>query len=147
MTIEKLMGERIKISPSGCWLWLAYTSKDGYGRLTHLGETLTAHRYTYRELVGPIPDRAHLHHQCRNRRCVNPEHLQPLSASVHIGLHSKCSPKQLSVRRKSQTHCIYDHELAGENVYVRGDGRRNCMTCKRINDKRFKQRKKLQRKY
>lgn len=68
-----------KVDKSGeCWLWTAYTTKKGYGQ-THIGgKTKYAHRVAYELSVGPIPDGKELDHLCRNRACVNPDHLDPV---------------------------------------------------------------------
>lgn len=38
-----------------------------------------AHRVVYESLVGPIPAGLELDHTCRVRRCVNPDHLEPVT--------------------------------------------------------------------
>lgn len=61
--------------PSECWMWDGAMMPHGYG---HFNQN-TAHRFAYRELVGDIPKGLHLDHLCRNRRCVNPYHLDPVT--------------------------------------------------------------------
>lgn len=39
--------------------------------------------------------------------------------------------------RAQVTTCKRGHELSGENVYSRPDGKRGCKTCRRINMKNF----------
>ena len=61
---------------------ISLTSK-GYGliHLTIQGRktSMRAHRFAYELLVGPVPQGLQLDHLCRNRRCVNPEHLEPVT--------------------------------------------------------------------
>lgn len=70
-----------------CWLWQASCFTNGYG---HIGEgggrgrTLLAHRVAYELLVGPIPEGTQLDHLCREKKCVNPRHLEPVSGSVNL---------------------------------------------------------------
>ena len=70
-----------------CWTWTAATA-NGYGAF-YLGrsnkrvELMGAHRWSYLINVGPIPDGLVLDHLCRNPRCVNPEHLEPVTPQVN----------------------------------------------------------------
>lgn len=70
---------------TGCWVWLAgttgksKTSKGGYAHFTVKGKFTYGHRYAYEVFVGPIPKGMDLDHKCRNRACVNPDHLEPVS--------------------------------------------------------------------
>lgn len=71
-----------------CWNWTAGKS-DGYG-IFGIGSsrTVKAHRYSYEQQVGPIPPGAILDHICRNRSCVNPEHLRPVDRVLNAQNHS-----------------------------------------------------------
>jgi len=64
---------------SGCWPWLAGINQYGYGILWHGGRNQMAHRIAYELLVGPIPSGLTIDHLCRNRRCVNPAHMEPVT--------------------------------------------------------------------
>jgi hypothetical protein len=118
-----------KISPepnSGCWLWTAAIDGSGYGVTSDSGKTVSAHRAVYRLLVGEILDGMHLDHLCRVRCCVNPLHLEPVTPRVNL-----LRGKTIASARASQAHCINGHELAGENLYTRGDrGTRECRACR-----------------
>lgn len=68
----------------GCWHWLgAKNSAKGYGRFDAEGKRYVAHRYSYELLVGPIPVSMQLDHQCRNRMCVNPAHVEVVTEQEH----------------------------------------------------------------
>lgn len=72
--------ERMVDRTDGCWIWTGHVGKRGYG--TVMGERrkpLLAHRVMYEKYVGPIPDGLQLDHLCRNRKCVNPKHLEPVT--------------------------------------------------------------------
>lgn len=62
-----------------CWLWTASLSTNGYGQFTPYGRTVPAHRFSYETFVGPIPPRLEIDHLCGVRRCVNPDHLEPVT--------------------------------------------------------------------
>ena len=61
---------------TGCWEWLLSLDEDGYGRLTIDGENHRAHRWYYEQRYGPLPGDDVPDHRCKNRKCVNPEHMQ-----------------------------------------------------------------------
>lgn len=68
-----------------CWEWTGVTTGDGYGRF-HLDDRMVvAHRAAYELLVGPVPPDLDLDHLCRNRRCVRPSHMEPVTRSVNLG--------------------------------------------------------------
>jgi hypothetical protein len=73
-----------QIAPTGfCWEWTGRTDQ-GYGRVSIGGRQLRAHRVVYERLVGRVPDGLVLDHLCRNRGCVNPDHLEPVTNEENI---------------------------------------------------------------
>jgi hypothetical protein len=72
---------------SGCWDWRGQFSVDGYPRFRIGTVDVRAHRWFYEDLVGPVPAGFHVHHECRNKRCVNPAHLVAVSLEEHTLLH------------------------------------------------------------
>ncbi len=73
---------------SPCWLWKAGTNKKGYGRFGFYGKARFAHRLAYEFLHGSFGD-LDLHHKCGIKRCVNPEHLEPLRRGPHTTLTNR----------------------------------------------------------
>lgn len=68
---------------TGCWLWTGYIRDTGYGGFERENKAILAHRFVYEALVGAIPAGLHLDHLCRVRCCVNPAHLEPVTAAVN----------------------------------------------------------------
>jgi hypothetical protein len=121
---------RVERDENGCWLWTRGCSSTGYGlaaQPTPLKKWVLVHRAVYELVVGPIPSGLHIDHLCRVRRCVNPEHLEPVTPREN-NLRSN-SPSAIVVRTN---RCKHGHELTPENVYLRPDGNgRQCRTCAR----------------
>lgn len=107
-----------------CWEWCGCTSR-GYGQF-YMGKKIhAAHRVSYELSVGPIPNGLTLDHLCRNRRCVNPSHLEPVTLKENV--RRGRGPAAGNFRK---THCPQGHPLLGDNLVVRR-GWRECKTCNR----------------
>jgi hypothetical protein len=63
---------------SKCWIWTGNLNDRGYGLVSGMKSRL-AHRAFWIEKNGPVPDGLELDHLCRNRACVRPDHLEPVT--------------------------------------------------------------------
>jgi hypothetical protein len=66
---------------SPCWIWVKHINEWGYGVKSIDSKPKAAHRVYYEQHVGPIPSGLQLDHLCRVRECVNPSHLEPVTAA------------------------------------------------------------------
>jgi hypothetical protein len=69
---------------TGCWNWTGGIDSHGYSVASRSGKTVSGHRLSYELHVGQIPDDRELDHLCRNRRCVNPQHLEAVDRRTNI---------------------------------------------------------------
>ncbi len=71
---------------SPCWVWNGPTNGGGYVLMYRrgYGGHSTAHRIFYERVHGPVPRNVDVHHDCRVRNCVNPDHLRPMSRKAHF---------------------------------------------------------------
>lgn len=85
----------VSVQENGCWLWTGHRDNDGYGGF---GKGLLAHRWSYEYFVGSIPKGHDVDHLCRNRACVHPEHLEPVShrENCHRGARGVLKPQKTS---------------------------------------------------
>jgi hypothetical protein len=109
-----------------CWQWTgAANPRTGYGTFgVEKGKFALPHRWAYEALCAEIPAGLQIDHLCRNRLCVNPWHLEPVTPRENV---RRCdSPFGRNARR---THCIHGHELSPENTQRTTTGGRSCKTC------------------
>ena len=118
-----------KVDATGdCWEWIGARRKaDGYGAFHVAGEGQTdvAHRVVWKLLVGPIPYGLTIDHLCRNRACVNPDHLQVVAHRVNI--LRGYGPSGIAFRSEA---CPNGHPYRAETTGLR-NGSRSCLICHR----------------
>jgi hypothetical protein len=74
---------RYIVDENGCWVWQLFINVGGYGAVRKDGKQYLAHRLAYIEKYGDIPSGLQLDHLCRNRRCINPDHLEPVTHATN----------------------------------------------------------------
>lgn len=137
-TKEEMFWAKVdKDGPNGCWLWTAAKTGPGYGSFRAIGNShISAHRWSYINTHGSIPDGMTIDHLCRRPSCVNPTHLDVVTLRENV-LRGDCPPA-VNARR---THCIHGHPLSGDNLYVNPrSGYRACRKCSRIRARRASRR-------
>lgn len=140
--MERFWNKVDKNGPGGCWLWTASLDGRGYGqfaldRIEGKKRNVRAHRFSYEQIVGPVPQGFELDHLCRVRHCVRPDHLDavPHIVNVHRGAGTGAalwdgSPPAGALANAAKTHCPQGHPYSIENTYLSNGGRfRKCRTC------------------
>lgn len=119
-------------TPADCWEWAAFRKPSGYGQFSAGKRRLAAHRVAYVLTHGEPPTGLDLDHLCRNRACVNPHHLEPVTRRVNL---------RRGTGHGSETRCPQGHPYSPTNTYVERDGSRKCATCVRARVRAYYQRK------
>lgn len=112
-----------------CMPWPGSMSPYGYaGQIKIGGVRKYPHRLIYENVIGPIPDGLTLDHLCRNRPCVNPYHMEPVTIAVNV-----LRGDGPTARNSRMTHCKNGHELSGDNIYKWNlkNSLRICKVCRR----------------
>ncbi len=91
---------------------------------------VSAHRYAYELMVGPIPAGLTIDHKCRVHNCVQPAHLEPVTCRVNI------LRGDTGQNNAQKTHCPHGHPYSDDNLIVTLEGWRRCRTCRREADRR-----------
>jgi HNH endonuclease len=116
---------------NGCMIWTG--PGERYGAFSRDGKQHRAHRWIYERLRGPIPKGMQIDHLCRVPLCVNPDHLELVTA--------KENQRRSPLTPGNQTHCARGHEFAGENLrFERNGQKRVCHICSIEKKRRYRER-------
>lgn len=123
------------IQESECWEWQGYINDSGYGIFAiNRGDRLRAHRVSYSVFKNTPNIKMIIDHICRNRKCVNPDHLREVTPQINQIENSASKAFFHSIKDS----CPKGHKYDPTNKY---DGRR-CRECGREANKRYALRRK-----
>jgi len=106
-----------------CWIWQGQVNAKGYSyfklqrKVKYSG---AAHRILYLLIKGTIAQGLQLDHLCRNKLCINPDHLEPVTGIENCR----------RIPYYNRSYCLHGHSMSGNNVGYRKDHYgRYCKRC------------------
>jgi hypothetical protein len=93
-----------------CWLWKKQLNIWGYGKCQWKKKNMIAHRASFICFKGEIPNNLQVLHSCRNRNCINPDHLRLGTTKENMQDRSK----DLSLSGEKNGNAILTNEQAKE---------------------------------
>lgn len=121
--IKKRLLKKISLDEqSDCWNYTGAIHRGGYGHIGYKSARhMLAHRVSYNVFVGIIPDKMVLDHLCRNRKCVNPKHLEPVTQRQNL-----LRGEGIQAINAKKTKCLNGHDF---DILFKYGNSRGCTKC------------------
>ena len=111
---------------SSCWLWAGSKYRNGYGKYGKKG--IMAHRIFYTLFKGSVPEDMCIDHLCKERSCVNPDHLEIVTLVENV-----LRGESTHAKNARKTKCKKGHTFTAKNTYIQPSrGSRACRKCHAI---------------
>lgn len=120
---------------AACWEWTGTVNTSGYGIFSVRRKRFVAHKWLYELLNGEIANKLDLDHLCRNRKCVRPDHLEPVTRGENC--RRGIRPKTTTERAKLKMQCKNGHAYTKINTAYDKAGKyvlRRCRKCHSIRE-------------
>lgn len=130
--LERVL-QKINIDDKGCWNWTGYLDQSGYAVYRFKEGSSRVARWLYEKTVAPIPKPLTIDHVCRNRACINPKHMEPVTMRENL-----MRGDSFSGINHRKTVCVHGHEYSESNTGKAKAGGRFCKTCQRDRAKRYR---------
>lgn len=135
--MKKLLEDRLKnfkIDENGCHIWQGCKDQAGYGMIQIEYKTKRVHKIIY-EFVNKVKvsKMFHIDHICRNKACMNIEHLRKVSPRTN----TLCGNGPAAINAV-KTQCVNGHEFNEENTYITSKGERQCKVCIKIRVRHYR---------
>ena len=125
---------KVEEMPDGCWLWTGIIHYTGYGKFKAGGKTVLAHRFAWEQIKGELPPfkpgGLQLDHLCHVRHCVNPAHLELVTAKEN---------QRRGLGPGRRVMCPAGHEYTPANTYLKYNSWRICKMCKAAEKVKYRQ--------
>lgn len=122
------------IKSGDCHLWLGALDSDGYGTFYFRQKNRRAHRVGWFISHGAVGNDLVINHTCRNRHCVNPQHLQRVTQTVNA-LKDSCS---IAYINSQKTQCKRGHDYDRLRIKPNGRTERGCSICEAEKHRRLR---------
>lgn len=112
--------DKIEVQPNNCWYYEGHIKGSGYRGFWYKCKEVLAHRFAYEVNKGKIPKGLTIDHLCKNRNCVNPNHLEAVTMKENL-----LRGNTFQAKNSKKTHCPNGHIYSGKNK----NGSRICHEC------------------
>ncbi len=145
---SRIAWRRLVKNGSGCWIWPGHLNNKGYGTVGSSVDgkrkNFLVHRLIYQSVYGPLLPNLKVLHRCDNPKCARITHLFIGSSKDNTRDamdKGRMDLSGLAKGREPHETCRRGHPLTGENLYVFGDGKRSCATCKKRREDECRERR------